>query len=113
MRIVDEQHGPEPPRKRCNPVERSQVSFHAEDPVGGDDAKAIVLVPALFQQALKVRHIGMLVDFLIDELGPAEALAVDDARMVQPVAVQDVLVHFHPQFLVDYRREETFVCRKA
>ena len=68
-------------------IQRRDVAVHREDAVGDDEA-APVLRQVLLDFRFQVGGIAVLVD---DDLGAAQARAVDDAGVVEAVGEDDIL----------------------
>src|SRR5689334_1117145 len=90
VRIIYKQVPPEFLRQSYELDERSQIAFHAEHAIGGDKAKAISGAHVGIEFRSKIADVGVLVDFAIDRFGAAQAGTVDDARVVQAIAVDHV-----------------------
>src|SRR5687768_1367297 len=55
----------------------------------------------------------MFINLAVDNLGAAEPRAVDDARVIQPIAVNHVAVLLRTEPFIYEGGEESFVCSKA
>src|SRR5438094_4719514 len=66
---------------------RSQIAFHAENAIGGDETEAIIHALVCFEFSPQIGDIRMLINFSIDDLGAAEAGTVDYAGGIWVVAV--------------------------
>ncbi|MNX87941.1 hypothetical protein D3C86_1198950 [compost metagenome] len=82
--------------------QRRDVPVHREDAVGDDQGAAVVALD-LVEHPAQVRHVLVLED---GDLGAAQAAAVDDARVVELVGDDHVL-------LAEHRRDRPRVGREA
>src|SRR6185369_7161946 len=90
-------------------------AFHREHAVGSNNLDAIVLIAILLQHLAKVIDVSVAIqtrDGLLGD-GAGKANAVDDARVVELVAVNHVLVIGLPEIIREQRGEESFVGSEA
>ena len=93
--------------------QRGQIAFHAEDAIGCDEAESVARCPIGIQHLSQVVHIGVFVNLAMNDFGAAQACPVDDAGVIQPIAVNHVAVVFRPELLVDDGCKEAFVRRET
>jgi hypothetical protein len=85
MRLVDHQQRVELARQRLDFRQRRRAAFHAENAVG-DDQPAL-RPPCPLQRPPQAGDVAVLIGL---DLGAAQAAAIDDAGMVQPIGDDDV-----------------------
>src|SRR5581483_380282 len=79
------------------------------DAICGNKTEAISGIAVGFQFLPQVIRAGMFIDLAIDDLTSAQTRSVDDAGMIEPVAVDDVAIRFRAEFLVRVRGKEALV----
>src|SRR5262249_180533 len=89
------------------------ITFHAEHTIGSNESKSIACVHVSIEFLHQVSYVCMLINFSIDGLRPAQPCAVDDASMIQPVAIDHIPILIRAQPVVHNRCEKPFVCRKT
>ncbi len=117
MRIVDEQQlsvlfrdidqSPE--------VAQDRLPYYWKTPSveDSDEAEAIVRASIRFQEPREIRNVRVFVNLPVYCVSPAQTGAIDDAGVVQPIAIDDVAIEFVAKFLIHDRSEKAFISREA
>src|SRR5438046_9887769 len=92
---------------------RRQITFHTKYAVSRDETETVRNTAIRVELLFQIAHICMLIDFPVDDFSPAKPCSVDDAGVIQPVAINHIPVLSGAKLLIDDRRKASFVRRES
>src|SRR5207247_6573575 len=101
VRLVHKQQRIMPLSKRDKITQRGEQTFHREHSIGRNDLDAIVFAAVLFEHFAQMIYVAVSIEpgHGLFGHGSAETNPVDDAGMIELIAVDDVLVVALPKIV--------------